>query len=228
MPITTFVFDAYGTLLDVNAAARAAASEPAFARLGPIWQDVATTWRNKQLEYSWLRAITQAHTDFWTVTQDALDWALEANDLDGDEALRQRLLDLYRELDAYPEAPDVLSKLKSAGKSTAILSNGSPDMLDAAVSAAGLGSLLDDVLSVETVGVYKPDARVYGMVEARFGANPSQVLFVSSNGWDVAGAAAFGFQTIWINRAGLPVDRMPGRPAHIAADLTAVLETAGV
>lgn len=225
--ITSCIFDAYGTLFDVNAAARAVATMPGQDGFAVVWEQIAADWRNKQLQYTWLRTLTGAHCDFWQVTQDGLDWALERAGQQ-DPGLRAQLLDLYRRLPAYPEAAGVLAALKQAGIARAILSNGSPDMLAAAVTSAGLGDLLDDVLSVEDVGRFKPHRAVYDLVGARFGTAPDQVLFVSSNGWDIAGAAAYGFQTIWINRAGDPVDRMPGRPDHIAHDLTAVPAHLGI
>jgi 2-haloacid dehalogenase len=226
MPITTAVFDAYGTLFDVAAAARQAAAEPAFPALAGRWAELATHWRQKQLQYSWLRAVAHAHTDFWEVTQNGLDWALEATGLDGDAELRARLLALYWELGAYPEVPTMLAALKDMGLNTAILSNGSPDMLDGAVQSAGVGDVLDDVLSVESVGVFKPDSRVYDLVGQRFGCAPGEVLFVSSNGWDAAAAAGYGFATAWVNRAGEPMDRLPWRPDHILSDLTTIPELA--
>jgi len=222
MAITTCVFDAYGTLFDVAAAARQAAGEPAFPALKDRWVEVSGHWRSKQLQYTWLRAIAGAHADFWEVTQNGLDWALEATDLQGDPALRQRLLDLYWELQAYPEVSPMLAALKSTGLSTAILSNGSPAMLDGAVKSAGIHDLLDDTLSVESVGIFKPDSRVYDLVGARFDCDKSEVLFVSSNGWDAAAAAGYGFATAWVNRAGEPVDRLPWQPDHVLADLTAI------
>ncbi len=223
MPITTCVFDAYGTLFDVTAAARIAAHQPGRERLARCWQKLANDWRLKQLQYTWLRAITDAHTDFWQVTQNGLDWALENNGFD-DPELRERLLALYWELAAYPEVPTMLAALKNAGLTTAILSNGSPEMLDGAVKSAGLSELLDDVLSVETIGVFKPDHRVYDMVGTRFGGTPQQVLFVSSNGWDVAGAAGYGFQTVWVNRAQDPMDRLPWTPQTTLDDLSTIPE----
>ncbi|WP_291729178.1 haloacid dehalogenase type II [Leisingera sp. F5] len=226
MPITTCIFDAYGTLFDVAAAARQAAREPEFPHLQDSWAELANHWRLKQLQYTWLRAITNAHADFWDVTQDGLDWAMEAAGLAADAALRQRLLDLYWQLQAYPEVPAMLNALKSAGMNTAILSNGSPAMLDGAVQSAGLGNVLDGVLSVESVGIFKPDARVYDLVGARFGCAREEVLFVSSNGWDAAGAAGYGFVTAWVNRAGEPVDRLPWKPAHILLDLTTISDLA--
>jgi len=227
MPITTCIFDAYGTLFDVAAAARQAASEPDFPQLRDTWVELANHWRLKQLQYTWLHAITVSHTDFWEVTQNGLDWALEATSLGGDAKLRKRLLDLYWELQAYPEVPEMLRTLKAAGLNTAILSNGSPDMLDAAVQSAGLGDVLDDVLSVESVGVFKPDARVYDLVGNRFNCDRNEVLFVSSNGWDAAGAAGYGFSTAWVNRAGEPMDRLPWTPQHVLSDLTSIPQLAG-
>jgi len=226
MPITTCIFDAYGTLFDVAAAARQAASEPQFPHLQDTWAELASHWRLKQLQYTWLRAITGAHADFWDVTQDGLDWAMEAAGLDGDAALRQRLLDLYWELQAYPEVPAMLKALKDAGLNTAILSNGSPAMLDGAVQSAGLGDVLDDVLSVESVGIFKPDSRVYDLVGKRFGCAKDEVLFVSSNGWDAAGATGYGFVTAWVNRAAEPVDRLPWKPVHVLRDLTTIPDLA--
>lgn len=228
MTITTCVFDAYGTLFDVAAAARQAAAEPGFEALQDTWPEVANHWRLKQLQYTWLRAVADAHTDFWDVTQDGLDWALEASGLQEDPALRQRLLDLYWELQAYPEVPVMLRALKDGGLQTAILSNGSPPMLDGAVQSAGIAEVLDDVLSVETVGVFKPHARVYDLVQARFNCARDEVLFVSSNGWDAAGASGYGFVTAWVNRAGEPMDRLPWRPAHVLSDLTTIPQLAGL
>ncbi|WP_212524776.1 haloacid dehalogenase type II [Actibacterium sp. MT2.3-13A] len=221
MTITTCVFDAYGTLFDVSAAARQAAQEPGSEALAEAWPRLAADWRAKQLEYSWMRAVTGAHADFWTVTQDGLDWAMEAAGLN-DAGLRARLLALYWELAAYPEVPAMLTRLKAAGMNTAILSNGSPEMLEGAVSSAGIGDLLDDVLSVESVGVFKPHPSVYDLVRARFGCDKAEVLFVSSNGWDAGCAAGYGFTTAWVNRAGQPVDRLPWRPAHVLSDLTGI------
>ncbi len=228
MAITTCVFDAYGTLFDVAAAARQAATEPGFEALASKWPELANHWRLKQLQYTWLRAVADAHCDFWDVTQDGLDWALEAVGLQGDNTLRQRLLDLYWELQAYPEVPDMLKALKAGGLQTAILSNGSPPMLNGAVQSAGIGDVLGDVLSVESVGVFKPHASVYDLVQNRFGCARDEVLFVSSNGWDAAGASGYGFVTAWVNRAGEPMDRLPWKPAHVLPDLTTIPQLAGL
>ena len=220
MPKTTFVFDAYGTLFDVGAAARQQAERSTRADLREKAASLAEYWRHKQLQYSWLRAITGAHTPFWTVTQDALDWALEKTGLDGDAALREELLQLYWGLSAYPEVPEVLSALKARGHKTAILSNGSPDMLAGAVDNSGIGELLDAVISVEDVGVFKPNFQVYALVPQQMGCRVEEVMFVSSNGWDASCAAGFGFTSAWINRSGEPMDRLPWTPAHHFSTLT--------
>lgn len=225
MTITTCIFDAYGTLFDVSAAAREAAEEPGNQALAACWQALAADWRLKQLEYTWLRAVADAHDDFWQVTRDGLDWAMEKHGLEGDR-LRTRLMQLYAELSAYPEVPAMLKTLKTAGYKLAILSNGEPKMLQSAMESAGIADLLDDCLSVENVGVYKPHARVYDMVGDRFGCANGEVLFVSSNGWDAACATGYGFHTAWVNRMGLPVDRMPWTPRHILSDLTTIPELA--
>jgi len=227
MPITTCVFDAYGTLFDVAAAARHAAAEPEFAAIRDDWTQVSEYWRLKQLQYSWLRAVTGAHVDFWQVTQEGLDWALEKTGHANDSALRERLLALYWELEAYPEVPEMLAVLKANGMNTAILSNGSPDMLQGAVDSANIGELLDASLSVESVGIFKPDPRVYDLVGNRFGCDKSNVLFVSSNGWDAAAATGYGFETAWVNRAGEPMDRLPWTPKHQLTDLTGIPVLAG-
>ncbi|WP_194097984.1 haloacid dehalogenase type II [Marivivens aquimaris] len=221
--INTCIFDAYGTLFDVSAAAREAAAEPGNEALAEIWPQLAADWRFKQLQYSWLRAVARKHEDFWQLTKDALDWALEAAKLD-DPRLRERLLNLYWELSPYPEVVEVLTYLKERGVQTGILSNGTPEMLNGAVKRAGVGHLLDAVMSVETVKVFKPHDLVYEMVESRFICERNEVLFVSSNGWDAAGASNFGYQTLWVNRQNEPVDRLYAQPQQIAPDLRAVLD----
>lgn len=219
--IKAAVFDAYGTLFDVSAAARRLADEPGQEAFAAHWSDVARDWRLKQLQYTWIRALAGAHADFWTVTKDGLDWALEAAGI-ADPDLRERLLALYWELEAYPEVPVMLARLQERDLTAAILSNGAPAMLDAAVESAGLRDMLDAILSVEAVGIFKPAHAVYDLVGETFGTTPAQVLFVSANGWDAAAAAGYGFETAWVNRAGEPVDRLPWRPRHIITDLATV------
>lgn len=222
MPITTCIFDAYGTLFDVAAAARLAAQDDAQNVFAEHWSTLAEIWRAKQLQYTWLRVITGAHTNFWDVTQDGLDFALESLGLLQNDALRARLLQLYWELPAYPEVPKILKELKCLGFNTAILSNGSPDMLNGAVHSAGLETDLDAVLSVESTGIFKPHASVYDLVRKEFSCSKDEVLFVSSNGWDAAAASGYGFCTVWVNRAEDPLDRLPWKPKYIAQDLTMV------
>lgn len=221
------VFDAYGTLFDVNAAARDLARSGAWPGFSDHWQTVSADWRAKQLEYSWLRAITGDHCDFWRVTQDGLDWALERAGLqvEAQAGLRTALLDLYWRLGAFPEVAATLDGLRARGLPCAILSNGSREMLDAAVTHAGLQDRLDRVMSVDDVGIFKPAAAVYDMVGAQYGVGRGDVLFVSSNGWDIASAASYGFHTVWVNRAGAPIDRLGGRPEVVLQDLSAVCDT---
>jgi 2-haloacid dehalogenase len=194
------VFDAYGTLFDVHSAvARHAAA------IGPGADAMSRSWRLKQLEYSWIRSLMGRHTDFWEITGDALDYAMRSADI-ADANLREQLMQAYLRLDAYPEVPNVLRRLRSAGIRTAILSNGSPAMLDAAIGTAGLGELLDATLSIEAVGIYKPDPRVYQLAVDTLGVAASEISFQSSNVWDAAGAASFGFQVVWINRTRQPAE----------------------
>lgn len=218
--LTHCIFDAYGTLFDVSAAARRlAAQDPA---LRDIWQAMAEDWRRKQLEYTWLRAIMGDHTDFRAVTAEALDWTLERHGLPA--ALHSPLMALYDRLDAFPEVPAMLARLTARGVACAILSNGAPGMLASAVASAGIGAHLVAVLSVEDVGVFKPDARVYALACDRLGIAPGAAAFVSSNGWDASGAARFGFHAIWVNRGAAPVDRLPHRPALVLPDLSPLPE----
>ena len=214
--VTACVFDAYGTLFDVHAAAEALRRE-----IGPKADQLSTTWRTKQLEYTWLRSLIPSYKPFWEVTQDGLDYAMEECGLSDRRELRQKLLNLYFRISVYPEVLEVLSNLKMAGIKTAILSNGSMDMLDGAVESAGVRDMLDAVLSVEKVGVFKPDPRIYQLAMDRFGlTNRGEVAFISANGWDAAAAASFCFQVIWVNRFGKPWDRLDSEPAKILADLT--------
>ena len=222
MSIKVCVFDAYGTLFDVGSAARTLAFEPDNEKLKKVWVKLADDWRNKQLQYSWLRAIMSKHTDFWSVTQDGLDWALEANGLSGNLDLRKKLLDLYFRLASYPEVYEMLSNLRALNLSTAILSNGSPNMLKGAVDSACISNLLNEVISVEEVGIFKPDVRVYKLVEEKFSCQREEVLFGSSNCWDAIAASEFGFETVWVNRSKQPVDRLPTRKLIEVSDLSQI------
>lgn len=211
--IRACVFDAYGTLFDYASAA-AACSDALGDKLAPL----NTLWRDKQLQYTWLRALENRHVDFWKVTGDALDFTLETLGI-GDTKLRERLMHLYLTLDAFPEVPQMLEKLKRAGLKTAILSNGTPDMLAAAVKNAKIGHLLNTVLSVEAVGVYKPHPKVYRLAADRLGVEPAAISFQSSNAWDAYAASAFGMRVIWCNRYGQRAERLPGKPDREIATL---------
>ena len=200
------VFDAYGTLFDFASAARQCRDV-----LGDDIDRLTALWRDKQLQYTWLRVAQGRHADFWQVTGDALDFALETLSLNA-PGLRDRLMGLYLKLDAFPEVQDVLRHLKAAGLRTAILSNGSPKMLDTAVKAANLDMLLDEVLSVEEVGVYKPHPKVYQLAVDRLGVPASAIAFQSSNAWDAYAASAFGMRVVWCNRYGQRRERLPGSP----------------
>jgi len=208
------VFDAYGTLFDFAAAARNCRDV-----LGDDIDRLTALWRDKQLQYTWLRAAQGRHADFWQVTGDALDFALETLGVTK-PGLRDRLMSLYLTLDPFPEVSGVLARLKAAGLQTAILSNGSPAMLDAAVKAAKLETLLDAVLSVEEVGVYKPHPRVYQLAVDRLGIPASAISFQSTNAWDAYAASAFGMQVVWCNRYGQRRERLPGSPNREIRSLT--------
>lgn len=220
-PIDAIVFDAYGTLFDVNSAAARCREA-----LGPQADAFSATWRRKQLEYSWLRSLMGTHADFWRLTADALDYARERHAI-ADASLRQRLLATYRELSAYPEVPAMLQAIRGAGFKTAILSNGSPAMLQAAVEAANLAAQFDAVFSVEVVGVFKPHPSVYHLAVNRLGVAATRLCFVSSNGWDIAGAAHFGLRAVWINRAGEPRERLPAGPEIELGDLAGLPQRVG-
>lgn len=204
--IRACVFDAYGTVFDFGSAAARCRDQ-----LGDRVAALTALWRDKQLQYTWLRALQRRHADFWTVTGDALDYALETLGIATPE-LRERLMNLYLNLQAFPEVPATLRALKERGYVTAILSNGSPAMLEAAVQAAGLAPMLDAVLSVEEVGVFKPDPRVYQLAVDRLGVPAEAICFQSSNGWDAYAASAFGMRVVWCNRYGQRPERLPGRP----------------
>lgn len=220
--IQACVFDAYGTLLDFNSAVMHCADE-----IGDDAAKLSDIWRQKQLQYTWLRSLMGTHADFWQVTGEALDFSLAALGIDN-PPLREKLMALYRELDAFEEVPETLARLKQGGMKTAILSNGAPEMLDAAVRANGLEDLLDDVQSVEDVGVFKPDPRVYQLSVDRLGVAKENICFMSSNGWDAAGAAAFGFKVVWINRYNQPVEHLPARPDLVIDTLTPLPDLLGL
>ena len=210
------VFDAYGTLFDVAAAAARCRDA-----LGDKADRLAAVWRTKQLEYTWLRSLMGEYVEFWKITGDGLDYAMAALGIK-DNKLRQRLMDIYMRLDAYPEVKNVLKRLKKAGIKTAVLSNGSPKMLAAAVRNAGIGKLLDGVISVDPIRIYKPHPRVYRLAVTGLRVRAGRICFMSSNAWDATGAANFGFRVVWVNRFGQPKERLPGRPEHEIKSLKAL------
>ncbi len=200
------MFDAYGTLFDVNSAAAQAKDA-----LGEKWQPLADLWRTRQLQYTWLRSLAGRHVDFWQITGEALDFAMASLKLD-DPALRERLMGLYLRLSAYPEVSETLARLKAGGLKLAILSNGSPKMLSAAVENAGIAKLLDAVLSVEEVGIFKPHPSVYQLAVDRLRVRPDEICFVSANSWDAFSAKAYGLRVAWCNRFGQAPERIPALP----------------
>jgi 2-haloacid dehalogenase len=213
--IKACVFDAYGTLLDVTAPVRALQAE-----LGGHAHSIAELWRSKQLQYTWLRSLMGNYADFERVTADSLDYALEAHGLRG-APVREKLLALFTSLEAYPDALSCLETLKKAGARTGILSNGSPPMLAAAVTSAKLGALLDYILSVDAVKIYKPSPRVYELATNAFGLEPGEIGFVSANAWDCSGAAAFGFHVVHVNRFNQADERLGAAAAVHVTSLTA-------
>jgi 2-haloacid dehalogenase len=217
--IRACVFDAYGTLFDFASAAASCADV-----LGDRAARLTALWRDKQLQYAWLRSLQGRHADFWQVTGDALDFAMEALGLD-DPALREQLMGLYLKLAPFPDAADTLRRLRGAGMAMAILSNGSPAMLAPVVEAAGFTSLFDAVLSVEAAGIYKPHPSVYRLAVDRLGIAAGEIAFLSSNGWDAHAASAFGLRAIWCNRYNQPRERLPGAPER---EIRALAELPGL
>jgi 2-haloacid dehalogenase len=216
MPVRAFVFDAYGTLFDVHAAI-----ERHRDAVGPDAARFSEIWRQKQLEYCWMLSAAGHYLDFWTLTERALDHAF-ARFPPVDKALRASLLDAYFKLEAFPGAHAALAALRADGLQTAILSNGSPKMLAAAVAAANIGAALDAVLSVDAIRIYKPRREVYALVTDAFRIAPAEVTFVSSNRWDVMGAASFGFRCVWVNRAKAPEEYPEFAPVQVVPDLNAL------
>ncbi|MGC8491288.1 MAG: haloacid dehalogenase type II [Syntrophobacteraceae bacterium] len=216
------VFDAYGTLFDFNSAVAHCREVPKEKadRLSGIW-------REKQLQYTWLRSLMGRHEDFWQVTGDALDYAMKSLGID-DKALRERLMNLYKTLEPFPEASGALERLKSGGLKAAILSNGTPQMLQSAVESAGIAHLLDAVLSVEAAGIYKPHPSVYRLATDFLSLRTEEICFVSSNAWDAHGASAFGFKVVWCNRYGQGREILPGAPDAEVSSLAEIPAILGI
>jgi len=216
--IKACIFDAYGTLFDVNAACRELSKE-----VGDNWEKLASLWRLRQVEYTWLRNSMDEYIDFWQITSDALDYAMETLGIENDD-LREELLNLYLKLEAYPEVNDILKKLKQRGLKTGILSNGSMKMLNSAVDNANIREYLDEILSVEDCKIYKPSSKVYDLVKIKMQISKENVLFFSSNAWDMHAASNYGFKTIWVNRFNTKLERLPGKPIDIVNSLEKIDE----
>ena len=216
--IKACIFDAYGTLFDVNAACRELSKE-----VGDNWEKLASLWRLRQVEYTWLRNSMDEYIDFWQITSDALDYAMETLGIKNNE-LREELLNLYLKLEAYPEVNDLLKKLKQRGLMTGILSNGSMKMLNSAVDNANIREYLDEILSVEECKIYKPSSKVYDLVKIKMQIGKENVLFFSSNAWDMHAASNYGFKTIWVNRFNAKLERLPGKPIDIVTSLEKINE----
>lgn len=212
--IEACVFDAYGTLFDVGSAVASLQD-----KVGPHYGEVSAAWRVRQLQYTWLRSLMKSHKDFWNLTADALSVTLREFSID-DATLHAELMQAYLRLSPFEEVRGVLRRLQQADMRTAILTNGSPAMIESAVENAGIQALIDHQLSVETVGVFKPDARVYQLAVDSLGISAENIAFLSSNAWDAAGAAHFGFNVAWVNRYSQPSEALPGTPSAMLSDLS--------
>ena len=210
--IKAIIFDAYGTLFDVNSAA-----EKCKDKIGEKWERFANFWRTTQLEYTWLRSLMERHKDFWQVTEDSLDKSMKAFDID--PSMRNELLNLYKVLSPFEEVPETLKTLKEKKFKLAILSNGTPSLLDELVKSNNLDNLFDDIFSIEQVGVYKPSSRVYDLPIKKYNINKSEVAFLSANTWDVSGGGNYGYQSIWVNRNNNIFDNLDFKPKYQITDL---------
>ena len=215
--IKAIIFDAYGTLFDVNSAA-----EKCKDKIGEKWERFANFWRTTQLEYTWLRSLMDRHKDFWQVTEDSLDKSMKAFDID--PSMRNELLNLYKVLSPFEEVPETLKTLKEKKFKLAILSNGTPSLLDELVKSNHLDNLFDDIFSIEQVGIYKPSYRVYDMPIKKYDINKSEVAFLSANTWDVSGGGNYGYQSIWVNRNNNIFDNLDFRPKYQITDLNKLIQ----
>ena len=211
--VKAIIFDAYGTLFDVNSAA-----EKCKDKIGDKWENFATFWRTTQLEYTWLRSLMKRHKDFWQITEDSLDKSMRAFSID--PSMKNELLNLYKVLSPFKEVPETLKKLKERNFKLAILSNGTPSLLDELVKSNNLDKLFDDIFSIEEVGIYKPDSRVYDLPIKKYKIKNSEVMFLSANTWDVSGGGNYGYQSIWVNRNNNIFDNLDFNPSNQIKDLT--------
>ena len=215
--IKAIIFDAYGTLFDVNSAA-----EKCKERLGDKWEGFANYWRTTQLEYTWLRSLMRRHKDFWQITEDSLDKSMNFYNID--IAMRSELLNLYKVLSPFTEVRDALNKLKQSNYKLAILSNGTPDLLNELVVRNGLKDIFDDIFSVEEVGIFKPDSKVYDLPINKYNIEKNEVLFLSANTWDVSGAGNYGYNTVWVNRNNNIFDKLDFEPNQQISNLSELLD----
>jgi len=215
--IKAIVFDAYGTLFDVNSAA-----EKCKCKIGDKWEGFANFWRTTQLEYTWLRSLMKRHKDFWQVTEDSLDKSMKAFKIDS--SMKSELLNLYKVLSPYPEVAEVLKKLKEKEYRLAVLSNGSPTLLNELVKSNNLENIFDNLFSVEEVGIYKPDSKVYDMPIKKYQVKADEVAFLSANTWDVSGGGNYGYNSIWVNRNNSIFDNLDYRPENEINNLTQLLD----
>ncbi len=215
--IKAIIFDAYGTLFDVNSAA-----EKCKERLGDKWEGFASYWRTTQLEYTWLRSLMRRHKDFWQITEDSLDKSMNFYNIDN--SMRSELLNLYKVLSPFTEVKDALQKLKQSNYKLAILSNGTPDLLNELVVSNGLKDIFDDIFSVEEVGIFKPDSKVYDLPINKYNIEKNEVLFLSANTWDVSGAGNYGYNTVWVNRNNNIFDKLDFEPIKQISNLSELLD----
>jgi len=215
--IKAIVFDAYGTLFDVNSAA-----EKCKGKIGDKWEDFANFWRTTQLEYTWLRSLMKKHKDFWQVTEDSLDKSMKVFNIDG--AMKNELLNLYKILSPYPETKEVLKKLKTKDYKLAVLSNGTPSLLNELVKSSNLENIFDDIFSIEEVGIYKPDSKVYDMPIKKYQIKNEEIAFLSANTWDVSGGGNYGYNAIWVNRDNNIFDNLDYKPKNEVNNLRQLLD----
>ena len=215
--IKAIIFDAYGTLFDVNSAA-----EKCKEKLGDKWEGFANYWRTTQLEYTWLRSLMRRHKDFWQITEDSLDKSMNFYNIDN--SMRSELLNLYKVLTPFTEVRDALNKLKQSNYKLAILSNGTPDLLNELVVSNGLKDIFDDIFSVEEAGIFKPDSKVYDLPINKYNIEKNEVLFLSANTWDVSGAGNYGYNTVWVNRNNNIFDKLDFEPNQQISNLSELLD----
>ena len=215
--IKAIIFDAYGTLFDVNSAA-----EKCKHKIGDKWEGFANYWRTTQLEYTWLRSLMKRHKDFWQVTEDSLDKSMKTYEIDS--SMRNELLNLYKILSPFKEVPEVLKSLKNKNFKLAVLSNGTPSLLNELVKSNNLENIFDDIFSIEEVGVYKPDSKVYDIPIKKYNIKKNEVAFLSANTWDISGGGNYGYNSIWVNRNNNTFDNLDYVPKHQIKDLSKLLD----